>query len=134
MAALVAIGVLGGSWISLPSYAREYPDAASEGRVSAVEFKVRGIKCVDTAKIAATVFDDMKGVRSFTAYASRNLVRVEYDPELIDAAMLRRLVEGPVLDVKTDQYVFHVFDVVEIDGQPVAEATTETEQTKGEGR
>ena len=132
IAALLAAGVLGGKLISLPSFAREYPGAASAGRVQAVEFKVRGVMCVDTARIAATVFDGMKGVRSFTAYASRNLVRVEYDPGVIDVAMLRRLMEGPVLDKATDQFVFHVFEVLEIDGRKVTSAKPRNKQQKGD--
>lgn len=134
MVALVAAGVLGGKWISLPSYAREYPGKATSGRVQAVEFKVRGVMCVDTAKRAATVFDGTQGVRFFTAYASRNLVRVEYDPSLIDVAMLQRLLEGPVHDQASDQFVFHVFEVLEIDGRQTTPAKPGNKQQKGESR
>ena len=105
----------------LPSFATQYVSQPGSTASSTVTFKVAGMHCVDTAKLAATVFEGWNGVISFTAYGSRNEVVLEYDANTIDQDMLRRIMDGPVLDKSTQQYIFHVFKVIEIDGRKTAE-------------
>jgi ferredoxin len=114
--ALVAVGYVGGDLIAIPSFAKEYN--ARPKTTASVEFIVKGVRCVDSAKSAATVFDGVPGVVTFTAYASRNLVNIEFDPSEIDISTLTKYMEGPVYDATTDQFVFHVFEVLETKKQP----------------
>ena len=103
----------------MPSYATEYAAPTEGQEVREVHLKVKGVRCVDTAKLASTVFDGMDGVLNFTAYASRNDVIVTYDPTRIDVDFIVKLVEGPVYMAGIDEYVFNVYEVLEIDGEPV---------------
>ena len=119
--AFTALGLFGGRLVVLPSYATQYVSQPGSAASATVTFKVAGMHCVDTAKLAATVFEGWNGVISFTAYGSRNEVVLEYDANTIDQDMLRRIMDGPVLDKSTQQYIFHVFKVIEIDGRKTAE-------------
>ncbi len=116
---LLVAGLFAGELISVPSYATEYAAPTEGQEVREVHLKVKGVRCVDTAKLASTVFDGMDGVLNFTAYASRNDVIVTYDPTRIDVDFIVKLVEGPVYMAGIDEYVFNVYEVLEIDGEPV---------------
>lgn len=117
---LTLAGLAGGSIIVVPSFAREYNQESDAGQTRTVSFTVDGVRCVDTAEIASTVFDGFDGILSFTAYGSRNEVVLEYDAAVIGVEMLKKIMEGPVHDEESGQFVFHVFKVLEIDGHPVA--------------
>ena len=118
---LTLAGLAGGNFIVVPSFATDYNEEHVPGETRNVTFIVDGVRCVDTAEIASTVFDGFDGILSFTAYGSRNEVVLEYDPEVIEVDMLKKIMEGPVYDEESDQFVFHVFKVLEIDGHPVAD-------------
>lgn len=117
---LVAAGIYGGKLYAIPSYAKEFAKVETAVELREVRLKVKGVRCVDTAILAATVFEGWDGVVSFTAYASRNDVVVVYDASKIDAAMIVKIVQGPVYMPSVDEYVFKVYEVLEIDGKPVA--------------
>jgi len=117
--AAVAGGVLAGNLFAVPSFAREYDVAENAGRPAEVRFVVRGVRCVDTAKLAATVFDGAPGVVSFVAYASRSEVLVTYDASRTDVQTLIRRIQGPVYMEQNGEFVFNVFEVVSIDGVAV---------------
>jgi ferredoxin len=122
VAVLLVAGLYGGRMYAVPSFAREYAAASSiPERMQEARFIVRGVRCVDTAILAATVFEDMDGIRRFTAYASRNEVLVEYDAAVIDVKMLVTLLEGPVYMEGVDEFVFGVYEVLEINGNLVSE-------------
>jgi hypothetical protein len=90
----------------------------ADGRT--VEFLVDGVKCVDTARRAASTLEELPGLQRYVAYASRNRVEITFDPELIGVAQLREALEGPVFDEVSGAYLFNVFEVIEIDGKPVS--------------
>ena len=113
---MVAMGWVSGTIIAIPSFAQEYDTGTDLTRT--VEFTVQGVRCVKSAQKAATVYEGIPGVVSFTAYASRNLVKIEFEPERIDIATLKKYMEGPVYDATTDQFVFHVFKVLETREDP----------------
>lgn len=116
---LLLAGLAGGHLYALPSYAVDYPWKQQAETEKEVKFTVKGVRCVDTAKLASTVFEGMDGVIRFTAYASRNQVIVVYDPARISVPYLVTLLEGPVYMASVDEYVFSVYEVLEIDGEPV---------------
>jgi NAD-dependent dihydropyrimidine dehydrogenase PreA subunit len=129
VALLVVAGLIGGQLYAVPSFARDYEAAqADAGRLEEVRFKVKGVRCVDTAILAATVYDGYPGIRRFTAYASRNQVVVEFDAAIVDVPKLVRLLEGPVYIESAQEFVFHIYEVLEIDGKPVP---TEEKKPKG---
>ncbi len=117
LVALAAMGVAAGSALAIPSFEREFAPAGRGTPVPAtVEMQVEGMSCVDTARRAAAQVEGVDGVLRFTAYASRHTAKIEYDPSLTDVGELRRVLEGPVLDASTGQYLFHQYEVVNVDG------------------
>jgi ferredoxin len=122
---LTLAGLYGGRIYAIPSYSKDYQADPSPTQLKEVRLKVKGVRCVDTAKMAATVFDGMDGIIRYTAYASRNDVVVVYDAALTDVATIVKLIQGPVYLPAAEEFVFHIYDVLEIDGLAV-----EKQQTK----
>jgi len=120
LAAMVFAGLYGGKIYAIPSYTQEFDYAVPVSELRSVRLKVKGVRCVDTAKLAATVFEGMDGIVSFIAYASRNDVAVAYDASRTDVDKIVKLIEGPVYIKSTEEFVFHIYEVLEIDGKPVA--------------
>ena len=50
----------------------------------------------------------------------RARLEVTYDPELVDAAALRDAFEAPVHDAATGEYLFGLYEVIEMDGVKIA--------------
>lgn len=122
LAGITALGLTGGSLISIPSYTRAYDSVSpASPRVRTVVMTVDGLRCVDTAARAASQLEGLPGVLHFTAYASQGRAEIDFDETLIDAAALRRAIEGPLYDRESDQYLFHQFTVLEIDGKKIDE-------------
>ena len=74
---------------------------------------VRGVRCADTARAAATSLEDMSGVFRYVAYASHGRVDITIDPALTNRKSLIEAIEGPVYDADSGEFLFGVFAVVE---------------------
>jgi len=61
----------------------------------------------------------MPGVHRFVAFASRNRVEIMFNSDQTGVESLVEAVEGPVFDEETGEFLFGVYEVVEIDGRPV---------------
>lgn len=112
-----ALGVLGADLLAIPSYTRDYAPTPASPAPHTTTLRVRGLRCVDTAKRVADQLDGLDGVVRLTAYASRRQAQIVYDPARTNPDALRRAIEGPAYDAETDQYLFHLFEVLEIDGR-----------------
>lgn len=110
---LTLAGLAGGRAFALPSYTHEY-GATTDAERTTSTLVVRGVTCVDTAARAAQQLQGLPGVVSLVAYASRNELKVDYDPALVGLDEIRAALEGPVHDPATGEYHFHVFEVLEV--------------------
>ncbi|MBM4371420.1 MAG: 4Fe-4S binding protein [Deltaproteobacteria bacterium] len=110
---LAASGVVAGDAVALPSYVLEV--AAAEGETATATLVVRQVRCVDTARTAASHLATAAGVLRITAYAARHELEVEYDPSLTDAGTLARALEGPVWDGETGQFLYGRYEVLGIE-------------------
>jgi hypothetical protein len=121
--ALALAGLGGAKLFAIPSLELEFQDTGLEAgsRTDTVELLVDGVRCVDTARRAASTLEDLPGVYRFVAYASRNRLEISYDPELLEIDQLVESLEGPVYDEESGEFLFHLFEVIEIDGRPVSE-------------
>lgn len=125
--ACAAAGVAGARLLVAPSLVEVY-DRAQATNTAALRTSVlvvRGVKCVDTAERAARQLDEVAGVRRLEAFASRARLEVTYDPELADAATLREALEAPVRVPETGEYLFGLYEVVEMDGVKIASTAEE---------
>ncbi len=127
----VAFGYAGGNLFALPSFARDYSPLSEATKPAEVRFVVRGVRCVDTAKLAASVFEGVPGVVSFVAYASRGEVVVTYDAGRTDIGRLVKRLQGPVYMEASGEFVFRVFHVLSVDGVEVAPSNKVSEQGNG---
>ena len=121
---LLAVAGLGAATlVAIPSLELELSSAGTEAGAPSrqVTLLVDGVKCVDTARRAASTLEEIPGVQRFVAYASRNRVDLTYDPSLVDVERLREVLEGPIFDEESGEFLFGLFDIVEIDGKPVSE-------------
>lgn len=109
-------GVAGSRLAVAPSLVEVFAPADPGGDPRRSVYIVRGVMCVDTADMAAKQLAGLDGVQRLEAYASRARLEVTYDPARIDAAALREAFEGPVRDEKTGEYLFGLFEVIEMDG------------------
>ena len=110
---LGSAGVAGSRAFALPSYSETYASGTAT-EVETVHLVVRGVRCVDTARRAAAQLQDVPGVLSLVAYASRNELKLEVDPHAFNIEAVRAALESPVYDEETDQYLFHQFEVLEV--------------------
>jgi copper chaperone CopZ len=109
-----ALGLGGARFLAAPSVVLEFSPAPPGGPAVTV-FKVRGMKCVDTAKTAAAQLEGLPGVVRFTAYASHNRAEIAFDPAVVSVESIRKAIEGPVHDKETGEYLFGVYSVSQID-------------------
>jgi hypothetical protein len=49
------------------------------------------------------------------AYASRNRVEITFDSTRTNVEALQEAIEGPVYDEGSEEFLFHMFEVLEID-------------------
>ncbi len=120
VALLVVGGLWGGSIYAIPSFSQEFANADSAVELRSVRLQVQGVKCVDTAKLAATVFEGMGGIVSFVAYASRNEVVIDFDASQTTVEAIVKTMNGPVYIKSSGEFIFHIYQVLQIDGKPVA--------------
>ena len=109
--------------MAIPSVTLDFPaaqQAAADQKVETVTLLVEGVRCVDTAQRAASTLEEVPGVLSYTAYASRNRVEISFDANLTATAELQQALEGPIWVEETGEVLFHQFKVVEIDGSPIS--------------
>lgn len=117
LAVLLALGTLAGltaaEHLAFASVRRSYHEAAPDADLRRVTFDVDGVRCVDTAEIAAGQFAAAPGAVAFTAFAADHRVTIEYDARQTDPDRLRKALEGPVWSVRTGEFRFGVFKVRE---------------------
>lgn len=115
-------GILSDTLVEAPTVVREYPGPKVAGEPAVVLFKVRGLKCTDTAKTFSRQFEGLPGVVKLEAFASTHRARIAYDPGATSPEALREAAEGPVVDPASGAIDFGVFEVLEVDGTPVGTA------------
>lgn len=115
-----ALGIGAARFAVVPSYERAF--SASPGGATLVRssFKIRGLKCVDTAESVSKQLDGVKGVARFTAFASQRRAVIEYDPAAVTPRELVDAIEGPVYDEDSGMITFGDFKVLEVDGKKVS--------------
>lgn len=123
VAAAAAAGVGGARLFAAASVVHDYPAGAAATASRSVVFVVDGVRCVDTAERAAKQLADVPGAIRFTAWASRAKVEIAYDPAATGPQALRDAIEGPVHDEDTDEYLFGIYTVREVDGTKVTESS-----------
>jgi len=114
---LIAAGVFGAGTFTIPSLTIDFPteEKTAPESIRTAVFVIEGVRCVDTARTAASALEDTPGVIRYVAYASRNRVEILYDATRTDEETLREAIEGPVYDQVSQEFLFHVFKVLEID-------------------
>ena len=117
LAFAVAAGLLTAEWVVFASFQRTYSTAQPRSTASAL-FTVDGVRCVDTAQMAAAQLDEVAGVLTLTAHASDRQLRITYDPAQTGPEAIRQALEGPVLEEKSGAFLFNVFRVLEIAPEP----------------
>lgn len=125
--ACAAAGVAGARLLVAPSLVEVY-DVAGPADAAALRTSVlvvQGVKCVDTAERAAKQLAGLAGVHRLEAYASRARLEVTYDPARVDAAALREAIEAPVHEPATGEYLFGLYEVIEMDGVKIASTEEE---------
>jgi hypothetical protein len=120
---LALLGLGGAKLFAIPSVEIDLPAAVENGAPPGrtVEMLVDGVKCVDTARRAASALEDLPGLYRYVAFASRNRIEVTYNPERVSVEQLREALEGPIFDEDSGEFLFNAFEVIEIDGKPVSE-------------
>jgi hypothetical protein len=118
---VTAGGLTGAHLFAIPSVTLDFPieEGIDTESIRTVVFLVDGVKCVDTARKAGSTLDGLPGVIRYAAYASRNRLEITYDPARTTVEVLRVAIEGPVYDERTEEFLFHLFTVLEIDGREV---------------
>jgi hypothetical protein len=114
---LIAVGLFGADTFAIPSLTITFPgnEKAAADSIRTVVFVVDGVKCVDTARKASSTLKEIPGVIRYVAYASHNRVEIAYDATRTGVESLREAIEGPVYDEASQEFLFHVFEVLEID-------------------
>jgi copper chaperone CopZ len=118
--ACTAAGVGGSRLLVAPSLVHTFAQAGPTADARTAQMVVEGVKCVDTAERAAAQLKDVDGVLKCVAYASRARLDVTYDPARTSAAAIREALEAPVLIPATGEYLFGLYQVVELDGEKIA--------------
>jgi polyferredoxin len=113
----LAAGLLTAEWVAFASFQRTYSSAPVQSPATAV-FTVDGVRCVDTAQMAAAQLDEVEGVLTLTAHASDRLLRITYDSAVTGPEAILQALEGPVFEEKSGAFLFNVFHVLEIAVEP----------------
>lgn len=115
VAVILGVATLGGlltaEHVAFASYQRSYTDRPASG-ARTVTMVVQGVRCVDTAKLAADQLDGLPGVVSLTAHASDRRLTITYDPQATGPGRIRAALEGPVHDKTSNAFLFNVFRVL----------------------
>ncbi|MBI4868123.1 MAG: 4Fe-4S binding protein [Candidatus Wallbacteria bacterium] len=113
LAIAIAFGLGTARRVAFASYQRTYSNAPARSPSTAV-FTVDGVRCVDTATLAASQLDELEGVLSLEAHASDHILRVTYDALSVDPAAIREAFESPVYDASSGAFLFNVFHVRDV--------------------
>lgn len=119
--ACTAAGLGGSRLLVAPSVVHTFAAAAPGAATRTARMVVEGVKCVDTAERAVAQLKDVDGVLKCVAYASRARLEVTYDPARTSAAAMREALEAPVLVPATGEYLFGLYQVVELDGEKITD-------------
>jgi len=114
LAAGTVAGLVAAEHVAFASVRRTYQAASADADLRRVSFDVDGVRCVDTAGIAAGQLAATPGAVAFTAFAADHRVTIEYDARHTDPDRLQKALEGPVWDARTGEFRFGVFKVREI--------------------
>jgi hypothetical protein len=114
---LIAVGLFAASLFAIPSVTVDFPvdEAPGTELIRTVAFVVNGVMCVDTARRACSTLEELPGVIRYVAYASHNRVEITFDSTRTNVEALREAIEGPVYDDESEKFLFHLFEVLEID-------------------
>jgi hypothetical protein len=114
---LIAAGLSAAGLFAIPSVTVDFPvdEATGTELIRTVEFVVDGVMCVDTASRACSTLYELPGVIRYVAYASHNRVEITFDPARTNVEAIREAIEGPVYDEESEKFLFHLFQVLEID-------------------
>jgi len=116
------LGLGSARFFAVPTLTRDFAAGGRNPNRTAT-FLVEGVKCRDTAEKAFEHLVGLKGLGSAEAYASRNEIRVTYDPGVTGPQAIREALEGPEFDAATGEIWFGRFRVIEMDGKPLPEGT-----------
>jgi copper chaperone CopZ len=116
-----AAGIGGSRLLVAPSLVHTFADAAPTADARTAQMVVEGVKCVDTAERAVAQLNELDGVLKCVAYAARARLDVTYDPARTSAPAIREALEAPVLVPATGEYLFGLYQVVELDGEKIAD-------------
>lgn len=120
---LFALAGLGSArFFAVPTLTRDFAARGGNPNRTAT-FLVEGVKCRDTAEKAFEHLDGLKGLWRAEAFASRNEIRVTFDPAATSPQAIREALEGPEIDEATGEIWFGRFRVIEIDGKPLPEGS-----------
>ena len=116
---LIATGLFGAELFAIPSLTMDLSVEEPMGKESirTVGLVVDGVACVDTARRAGSTLEGLPGVIRYVAYASRSRMEITFDSARTNVEALREAIEGPVYDEESEEFLFHVFTVLEIDRQ-----------------
>lgn len=114
---LICAGLYGSRLFAIPSLTVHFDkhSAPAGAQLKTSVFLVDGVRCVDTAQTAASALNDLPDVLNVTAYASRNRLDIEYNPEKITSAEIKSALEGPIFDETAGEFQFNLYKVLEID-------------------
>jgi ferredoxin/copper chaperone CopZ len=112
-------GVYGSRLIHIPSAEMVFNEEKSGTKISRAVFIVDGVTCRDTALSVMNNLKTVEGVHSVVAYASHNRIDVAFDPEITAPVLIGQSMEDPVFIEDTGEFLFNIYRVVEINGEPV---------------
>lgn len=116
---VTASSLLAARLLAIPSLAVHFRSPAPGSRPTVSVFVVDGVRCVDTARRAASALAEIEGVLGVVAYASRSRLDITFDHRGCSPTAIRDALEGPILDEESGSFLFGQFRVVEIDGRPI---------------
>lgn len=99
--------------LAIPTVTIEFTDGGPSPRLATLVLIVDGVRCADTARIAASTLEDLPGVIRFTGFASYSRVEIIYDSRIVDPESVVAAIEGPVYDPATGDFRFGMFSVVD---------------------
>jgi hypothetical protein len=116
-------GLWGADLFSLPSLAVEFPQTSPKSLDQLVKTNliVGGVRCVDTASKAISVFEGVGGIYRIRAFASYHRLEIQYDPTEIGKKDMIELLQGPVYDRESNEFSFNLYKVLEVDNRKLTQ-------------
>ncbi len=117
---MTGVGIVGADLIKIPSITRSYSKTdINAPSVRKTVFVVDGVRCVDTARVAAEQLKEVKGTIELTAYAASGRLEIIFDSLITDIPSLQKAIEDPLYDEIKDRYIFNRYKVIDIDGRSI---------------